>query len=132
MLYEVIVENLLGVDGTVTSTSGNQFTVSSPLNDKPGSNPEELLGASWATCLNATIQSLLLARGYQDVASRVRVRITLEKDNPGFYFTLKALVAIDLSDQKIIKQLTQSAHKRCPVSKIIGQYEHISVENEPF
>lgn len=132
MLYNVILENNNGVNDTVVSSSGISFDVSSPLNDLPGTNPEELIGSSWATCLNATIKAILQSRGYANVKSRVRVHVTLEKEKIGYYFTLTAIAAIDIPDESIVESIVNSAHLRCPVSKLIRHNENVNVTIEKF
>lgn len=132
MLYEVIVTNDKGIEGIVTSSSGEQFLTSHPTNDAPGTNPEELLAASWATCLNATIQALLSARGYDQRRSCVRVTVSLHKENSGFYFAMDAQASVEMLSIEEARLVVEAAHKRCPVSKMIGSYEHVVLTVVPY
>ncbi|QTU83422.1 OsmC family protein [Carnobacteriaceae bacterium zg-C25] len=132
MLYEVTVTNDKGIEGVVTSTSKERFLTSHPTNDHPGTNPEELMGAAWATCLNATIKALLSARGHGDLASRVDVRVSLHKGEAGLYFRLDTTASIASLSIEDATRIVESAHKRCPVSKIIGDYEHVAITVVPY
>nr|HRM20674.1 OsmC family protein [Trichococcus flocculiformis] len=93
----------------------------------------QLFGLSWSTCLNATIEALLKARGAQ-ARSQVQVHVDFcrEEDGKGFYFDLKAFVSVEDMELAEVEKLAQSAHKRCPVSKIIGDYNHVTIEVVPF
>ena len=55
-----------------------------------------------------------------------------EEDGKGFYFDLKAFVSVEDMELAEVEKLAQSAHKRCPVSKIIGDYNHVTIEVVPF
>ena len=58
-LYHTEVINDAGLNGHARVTLGGDLDVltSSPLQDDPGTNPEQLLGLALATCLNATIEA---------------------------------------------------------------------------
>ncbi len=53
-LYHTEVINDAGLNGHARVTLGGDLDVltSSPLQDDPGTNPEQLLGLALATCLN--------------------------------------------------------------------------------
>ena len=132
-LYHTEIINDEGLNGNVSVSDGESLQTSDPLKDLPGFNPEQLFGLSWSTCLNATIEALLKARGAQ-ARSRVQVHVDFcrEEDGKGFYFDLKAFVSVEDMELAEVEKLAQSAHKRCPVSKIIGDYNHVTIEVVPF
>lgn len=131
MIYEVTVTNHDGINGVLTSTSGETFETSHPTSSDKGTNPEELLAAAWATCLNATIQALLSARGHKNLRSRVRVSVSLHQETIGYHFKLDAVASIEGLSIEEASPIVHSADKRCPVSKIFSGYNHlkISIEN---
>lgn len=54
-IYQTTVENDMGILG---ETKGDLvIRTSSPLSADPGTNPEQLVGLAYATCLNATIEA---------------------------------------------------------------------------
>ncbi|MFO8069453.1 MAG: OsmC family protein [Alkalibacterium sp.] len=134
-LFEATVHNNDGVDGTayVEGDNGLSVTVSSPTSDKPGTNPEELFGLSLATCLNATIQALLKARGL-DNKSRVTAKVQLRREDGGvgYYFQVYIFAAIEGLDLNRANDIVQSADKRCPVAKLTQNASTIELETVPY
>ena len=90
------------------------------MEEGPGYNPEQLVASAWATCLNATIQALLEARGLH-LESKVEIEVTLcrEKEEPGYYFQVDAQAAIDQLSLEDAEAIIAQAHLRCPVSKLL-------------
>lgn len=134
-LFKTTVVNTDGVDGTayVDREDGLRVVTSSPLNEQPGTNPEELLGLALTTCLNATIQSLLKARG-KEHKSKVTSDISLhrEADGIGYYFDVQLFAAIEgLSDEEAT-QIVDQAEKRCPVAKLTEGAKTLSVSTVPY
>lgn len=132
MLYEVTVTNHDGINGVLTSSSGETFETSHPTSSHKGTNPEELLAAAWATCLNATIQALLSARGHKDLRSRVRVSVSLHQETIGYHFKIEAIASIESLSLEEANAIVHSADKRCPVSKIFSGYEHLKLRVESY
>ena len=132
-LFHTEVVNDKALEGEAYVEGGLRVLISDPLSEAPGSNPEELFGLAWSTCLNATIQALLKGRGL-DAQSRVEVGVSFkrEADGRGFYFELDARAAIEGFEEKQVEKYLNSAHRRCPVSKIIGDYQHVSLSVMPF
>lgn len=120
MLYSVTVSNHTGIEGVVTSTSGETFLTSHPLNDHKGTNPEELLASAWATCLHATLHAVLLEQHISTV-SRVDVTAQLHKESKseGYFFNVQADVSIKDLPLSQVENLVEQAHKRCPISKLM-------------
>lgn len=72
---EVVNDQALQGEAFVKN-DGLRVVISDPLSPDLGTNPEELLGLSLSTCLNATIQALLKGRGLKN-KSQVEVHIDL-------------------------------------------------------
>ena len=134
-LFEATVHNEDGVEGTayVEGENGLSVTVSSPTSDKPGTNPEELFGLSLTTCLNATIEALLKARG-MDNRSRVTARVQLrrEESGSGYYFQVYISAAIEELELYRARDIVLSADKRCPVAKLTQNASTIELETVPY
>ena len=132
-LYHTEIINDEGLNGNVSVSDWEPLQTSDPLKDLAGFNPEQLFGLSWATCLNATIEALLKARKAEARSkAEVHVDFCREADGKGFYFDQKAFVSVEAMELAEVEKLAQSAHKRCPVSKIIGDYNHVTIEVVPF
>lgn len=129
-LYEATVHNTDGVDGTAFVEGPDALSVktSHPLDDSSGTNPEELFGLAMTTCLKATIQSLLKARGFQN-RSKVSANIQLrrEENGVGYYFQVDLSAAIEDMTTEQAEPIVSSAEKRCPVSKLTKGSETISI-----
>lgn len=131
-LFHTEVVNQKGATGNVYVKGGMAIELGE-AGSGVGTNPEELLGMAWATCLNATLQSMLKGRGL-DVRSKVEVHVDLERENArsGFIFVLRAIMAVEGMEQDAAMRMAKSAHRRCPVSKIIDDYEHATIEVIPY
>lgn len=134
-LYETTVHNTDGVDGVAYVEGDKSLSVvtSSPLNDSPGTNPEELFGLALTTCLNATIESLLKARGLTH-KSKVSATIQLKREDSGvgFYFQVAIAAAIENLALEEADKIIQSADKRCPVAKLTQGATTISLQTIPY
>lgn len=134
-LFEATVHNHDGVDGTAYVEGNDRLsvTVSSPMNDKPGTNPEELFGLALTTCLNATIESLLKARGL-DNKSKVTAKIQLRREDNGvgYYFQVYIFAAIEGMELARADEIVQSADKRCPVAKLTQNASTIELKTVPY
>lgn len=129
MLYSVTAKKEDDLDGWGSLSSGKEVQTSHPLNDLPGFNPEEFISLAWSSCLNATIQAILEAKGYHDTPSRVEVTVNLEKETnqSGYYFDVTALAAIKGWEIEKAEPFIKEAHNRCPVSKLIKQAKTVKL-----
>ena len=131
--YRTEAINRDGGDGVARITDGMAVEVSSPLGahvDESASNPEQLLALSWATCLNATAQTIV--RGRQRTAVRVVVELHPADPGPGFAFHVDAFLSVEGADAAEAEELLAAAHARCPVSKLIGAAATVHVHVEEF
>ncbi|MCC5890261.1 MAG: OsmC family protein [Alkalibacterium sp.] len=134
-LFEATVHNADGVDGTayVEGKDKLSVTVSSPTSGEPGTNPEELFGLALTTCLNATIQSLLKARGL-DNRSKVTAKVQLRREDSGigYYFQIYIYASIEGLSLDQADSIVQSADKRCPVAKLTQHAPTIDLKTVPY
>ncbi|RPA57972.1 OsmC family peroxiredoxin [Aerococcus agrisoli] len=131
LLYTTRVHNDEGLKGTawVEGPYGLKVETSSPLKtDEPGTNPEQLMALSWATCLNATIEIALKGRGQNDVKSEVVIEVNYKKnlETTITYFAFDVDVYVALP-QAEAEALVAASEKRCPVSQILENYPHKTV-----
>ncbi|MDE8143230.1 OsmC family protein [Erysipelothrix rhusiopathiae] len=132
-IYKTTAINETTVPNQTRIKDGLALTMTPPLDQQEGSNPEQLLAMSWATCLNATTQALLKARKLEH-NSRVRVEVDLHKEanGVGFYFSAYAYLAVEGFTLEESERLVRQAHERCPVSKLIHGNEHVDVFVESY
>lgn len=129
MLYSVTALNHQGINGTAQLSNGKPVPTSHPLNDQPGFNPEELLALAWSTCLNATIEALLEARGLSTKSAvSVTVDLLKEPEQAGYYFRVLGQASIQGLSLDEAQAIVQEADQRCPVSKLLAQAKTVSLE----
>ena len=111
---------------TVSTQSGalkdQPYGFNTRFEDKPGTNPEELIGAAHASCFSMALSLMLEEAGISNVAIETTSAITLEKQGDGFAIT-KAHLTTKVSgdgDKATIEDLTQKAKAGCPVSKLMN------------
>lgn len=131
LLYTTRVHNDQGIKGTawVEGENGLRVATSSPLKpQEAGTNPEQLIALSWATCLNATIEIALKRHGIKDVASEVAIQVDykLNQETSITYFVFKVDIYIDIARNEA-DAIVYEAESRCPVSQIIGDYQHVEI-----
>ncbi|MGD7068609.1 OsmC family protein [Acetobacter sp. AAB5] len=119
-------------EGTIKEGKGTISTESGALKDqpygfntrfegKPGSNPEELLGAAHAACFSMAFSLILGEAGLTASAIDTRADVSLDKKDGGFEIdkvnlTLKARIPGATADQ--FEKLATKAKEGCPVSKL--------------
>jgi len=102
--------------------SGYPYGFASRFEGKPGTNPEELIGAAHAGCFTMALSLILEQAGFKAEDMDTKAEITLEKQGDGFAITKSHLILrakIPGIDQAKFKELTGMAEKGCPVSKVL-------------
>lgn len=133
-LYRCEVINKDGIHGRSYVVDGLDVTVSSPLNTRPGTNPEELLGLSFSTCLSATLKQILKEEKIVNRKSKARVYVDLyhETDERGYYFLVTALLSVESFKADEILEIVKKVERRCPVSKLLIGSDGVSVLSEDW
>src|ERR1700677_837590 len=98
------------------------YGFASRFEGKPGSNPEELIGAAHAGCFTMALSLILAEAGFTAEEMNTKAEITLEKQGEGFaitksHLTLRAKVPGLAADK--FQELAGVAEKNCPVSKLL-------------
>lgn len=132
-IYETVITNTEGTKGVAAANNGYTFGLASVINaDSDHTNPEQLIGAAWATCLNAAIISIIRSKKLSN-RSRVDVKVKLWLHPVERYsFTLDATAAIEDLDDVTTKEIIDYAHKLCPVSKLIGDKPGVTLTIKPY
>ncbi len=111
---------------TVSTQSGalsdHPYGFNTRFEDKPGTNPEELVGAAHASCFSMALAKMLEENGISGVSIETTSAVTLEKDGDGFTVTkahLTSRITGD-GDSAKIEELAQAAKAGCPISKLLN------------
>jgi lipoyl-dependent peroxiredoxin len=98
------------------------YGFASRFEGRPGSNPEELIGAAHAGCFTMALSLILGEAGYTASEMNTKAEVTLEKQGEGFAITRSHLTLrarIPGIDEARFKELAGMAEKGCPVSKVL-------------
>ncbi|WP_428377517.1 OsmC family protein [Lichenicoccus sp.] len=112
--------------GAITTHSGAlkeyPYGFAARFEGKPGTNPEELIGAAHAGCFTMALSMILGGAGLTAEHMQTTADVTLDQVPDGFsitkvHLTLKAKVPG--ATQEKFAELTAMAKAGCPVSKLL-------------
>ncbi|MCC6752824.1 MAG: OsmC family peroxiredoxin [Saprospiraceae bacterium] len=110
-------------NGTLTTPSGalrdTAYSYPTRFEDKPGTNPEELIGAAHAGCFSMKLAFVLQAAGIE--AERIHTEATVVLENgsiPSIHLRTRVW-ASGLTASKLA-ELATDAKTNCPVSKLFN------------
>ncbi|MGV7031592.1 OsmC family protein [Methylobacterium symbioticum] len=113
--------------GTITTQSGvladQPYGFNTRFEDKPGTNPEELIAAAHAGCFTMALAFQLQAAGFTATEMKTESVVTLEKEGDGFKVSKSALTltaTIPGIDQAKFDELAHAAETGCPISKVLN------------
>ncbi|HJT43404.1 MAG TPA: OsmC family protein [Rhizomicrobium sp.] len=112
--------------GIITTQSGAlnayPYGFAARFEGKPGTNPEELIGAAHAGCFTMALSAILGEAGFTAEEMNTKAEITLVKQGDGFAITKSHLTLrakIPGIDNTKFQELAGNAEKGCPVSKVL-------------
>ncbi len=120
--------------GNLKEGKGHVSTQTGVLNDqpygfntrfegKPGTNPEELIGAAHASCFSMALSMIL--EGHDLVADSIETKATvfLEEKDGGFHVPkvhLDVTCSIPGATDAQFEEATNTAKENCPISKLLN------------
>ncbi len=113
--------------GQISTESGalstQPYGFNTRFDDKPGTNPEELIGAAHAGCFSMAFSMIL--GDYDAVADAIdtKATVSLEKQDAGFAITkihLDMTATIPGISQSDFQEAAKTAKENCPVSKVLA------------
>jgi len=112
--------------GAISTKSGAldeyPYGFASRFEGKPGTNPEELIGAAHAGCFTMALSLILGEAGLTAERMETRADVTLVKQDDGFAITAVHLTLtgkVPGADQATFEELAGKAKVGCPVSKLL-------------
>lgn len=112
--------------GVVSTQSGalkeQPYGFNTRFEDKPGTNPEELIGAAHASCFTMAMSLFLGEAGFTADHMTTRSDVTLEQDGEGFsvktvHLTFEAKIP-NIEESKF-QEVAKQAKENCPISKLL-------------
>jgi lipoyl-dependent peroxiredoxin len=112
--------------GAISTKSGAlnayPYGFASRFEGKPGTNPEELIGAAHAGCFTMALSLILGDAGFKADEMNTKAEVTLEKQGDGFAITkvhLTLTAKVPGLDAAKFQELAGKAKAGCPVSKLL-------------
>jgi osmotically inducible protein OsmC len=112
--------------GAISTESGAlkeyPYGFTSRFEGKPGTNPEELIGAAHAGCFTMALSLILGEANLTAARMETKADVTLEKQADGFAITavhLTLRAKVPGTDQAAFAELANKAKVGCPVSKLL-------------
>lgn len=113
--------------GAISTASGAlnaaPYGFSSRFEGKPGTNPEELIGAAHAGCFTMALSLILGEAGFTAEKMETKAEVTLDKVADGFAISaihLDLQARIPGADKAKFEELANKAKVGCPVSKVLN------------
>ncbi|KAB0547114.1 OsmC family protein [Pseudomonas argentinensis] len=113
--------------GTISTQSGvlseQPYGFNTRFEDKPGTNPEELIGAAHAGCFSMALSKELGEAGMTAESIDTKAEVTLDKQDGGFAITavhLSLKAKIPGADRAAFEKAVETAKTGCPVSKVLN------------
>lgn len=102
------------------------FSFATRMGDEPGTNPEELLGASLAGCYAMALNATLEKEGKPAKSVRTEAKVFLGKDDSGFKINRIDLFAdaevAGIEDAEF-QAIAEKVSKACPISRALAATE---------
>jgi osmotically inducible protein OsmC len=113
--------------GHISTQSGalseQPYGFNTRFEDKPGTNPEELVAAAHASCFTMALSFALARAGHENGTLETTAKVTLDKEGDGFTITrsdLSLTGTVPGLDQTEFERLAAEAKANCPVSKLLN------------
>ena len=113
--------------GTISTQSGaiqdQPYGFNTRFEDKPGTNPEELLGAAHASCFTMALSLILGDAGFKADSLDTESTISLDKVGDGFAVTKAHLTLRGVVPNATEADFLEAANKAkigCPMSKVLN------------
>ena len=124
--------------GAITTGSGalkaHPYGFAARFEDKPGTNPEELLAAAHAGCFTMALSLFLTEAQLVPEELKTSAEVTLEKQDAGFTITkvhLNVQGRVPGADAARFQELAQKAKENCPLSKVLRASISMSATLQP-
>jgi osmotically inducible protein OsmC len=113
--------------GVVTGT----YSVGTRFGDEPGTNPEELMAASHASCFSMALTLAIGSAGHTPGSVETDAKVYIRREGDGFTIhriDLSTVARAEGLDDDEFQQLAQAAKEGCPISKALSGVPEINLE----
>ncbi len=98
------------------------YSFATRFEDKPGTNPEELIAAAHAGCFSMALSAILGESGVTPESISTTATVTIEKQGIGFAITeshLEVRAKVPGIQESKFMEAASKAEDGCPVSKVL-------------
>lgn len=113
--------------GYVSTQSGalsdQPYGFQTRFEDRPGTNPEELIAAAHASCFTMALSFALARAGHESGTLETTAKVSLEKEGDGFTVTRSDLVLsgrVEGIAEGEFLRIADEAKANCPISKLLN------------
>ncbi len=113
--------------GILSSASGaldsTAYSFATRFEDKPGTNPEELIAAAHAGCFSMALSAILGESGIMPGSIKTTATVAMEKQGDGFAITesrLEVRAKVPGISEAKFMEAANKAKEGCPVSKALN------------
>lgn len=116
---------------TGTGTVDADYTAAGRFGDGGGTNPEELMAASHASCFSMALTLILGNAGHEPESVETDAKVYLKRDGEGFTIhkiELSTVGTVAGIDEAEFVEHAETAKAVCPVSKALSGVGEITLE----
>ena len=113
--------------GTVSSQSGvlsgTSYNFAQRFEDKPGTNPEELIAAAHASCYSMALSGKIGEAGFKADSIETKASLTLEKLDVGMTISrihLDVVAKVPGATPEQFLAAAETAKRTCPISRLLN------------
>jgi lipoyl-dependent peroxiredoxin len=113
-------------NGTMAFGSGafeGKYSFTSRMEDGPGTNPEELIGAAHAGCFSMALSVVLGTEGHEPESIKTDAKVRFDKEGEGWAIKSVALTTrarVPGMDEDAFRKAAEAAKENCPVSQALA------------
>ncbi len=113
-------------NGTMAFGSGafeGKYSFTSRMEDGPGTNPEELIGAAHAGCFSMALSVVLGTEGHEPESIKTDAKVRFDKEGEGWAIKSVALTTrakVPGMDNDAFVKAAEAAKENCPVSQALA------------
>jgi lipoyl-dependent peroxiredoxin len=99
------------------------YSFNSRMEEGPGTNPEELIGAAHAGCFSMALSGILGADGHEPDSIKTEAKVRFEKEGEGWAIKGVALTTrarVPGMDDEAFRKAAEVARENCPVSQALA------------
>ena len=99
------------------------YSFKSRMEEGPGTNPEELIGAAHAGCFSMALSGVLGAGGHEPDSIKTEAKVRFDKEGEGWAITGVALTTrarVPGMDDEAFRKAAEVAKENCPVSQALA------------